>query len=358
MKLSIIVAVFNIEDFIGDCLESLVKISLSSDEYEIVVVNDGSTDQSLSVIESYAQMYRQIKIFSQENIGTGSARNTGIVRSTGEYIWIIDGDDFVNPKYVREALEYAINQKADVLAFDFMPVNELGLPENWISFQLKFDDHTHLSGPEFYSLNFENSYIWLYFFKRKLFLDKKLSFHDSIKMQDGELMPHIMSHTNKVVSFDKKLINYRFRYNSAVNNKAIESFNHLYFSMVYVYNSISDFQSRGNINTIIYKAIELKKTQIVKSLYYHFISNDYNGKINTAFISLLKESKIFPFPPHVVLHEHIKYRWVRMIINLHPLLGRFISQHINNLSPLYQLRILLNDSKAGSEIKMPEGVTK
>lgn len=351
MKLSIIVAVFNVEEFIADCLDSLVKVSLISDEYEIVVVNDGSTDKSSAIIECYGERYKQIKIINQKNKGTGAARNTGLTHSRGEYVWIIDGDDFINPEFIDLAINYAIEKNTDVLAFGSKSVNQLGLPEEWVSIKLQFGNQLSLSGPDFYYLNYANSYIWLYFFKRELFLKNNLLFHDSIKMQDSELMPHIMAKTSKVYYFNHNLINYRYRSTSAVNNKAIESFHHMYFSMVYVYNSLIAFQSKVDSPPLILEAIDLKKAQILKSLYFHFVSNRYNRMINKDFIKILKEGDVFPFPAHIVSHEHIKFRWILYIINLNPLLGRYLSRYINQVSPLYQLKKLLKSPKQSQEAK-------
>lgn len=78
MKLSIIVPVYNAGMYISNCLDSLLDQGLSKDEYEIIVVNDGSTDNSLSVISRYKKRFSCIKVVSQENAGQSVARNTGI----------------------------------------------------------------------------------------------------------------------------------------------------------------------------------------------------------------------------------------------------------------------------------------
>lgn len=94
MKLSIIVPVYNVEKYVEKTLTSVCNQDF--DDYEIIVVNDGSPDNSLKICEDFAKRSsRNIKIISQDNGGLSKARNTGISNSTGEYVWFIDSDDWI-----------------------------------------------------------------------------------------------------------------------------------------------------------------------------------------------------------------------------------------------------------------------
>ena len=94
IKVSVIVPVYNVEKFIDKCLNSLVKQSLK--EIEIIVVNDGTKDNSQKIIDKYVKKYPdKIKSYIKENGGQGSARNYGLKKASGEYIGYVDSDDFV-----------------------------------------------------------------------------------------------------------------------------------------------------------------------------------------------------------------------------------------------------------------------
>ena len=93
VKVSVIIPVYNVEKYLGECLESIIDQSL--EDIEIVCVNDGSTDNSLSILESYAELDNRIKIISQENHGLAAARNTGLKNINGDYVYFIDSDDFL-----------------------------------------------------------------------------------------------------------------------------------------------------------------------------------------------------------------------------------------------------------------------
>ena len=94
MRLSVIVPVYNIEKYVGKCLDSILSNDIQ--DMEVIVVNDGSTDNSLSVINEYAQKDNRVVIIDKGNGGCASARNAGIKKASGEYIGFVDGDDFVD----------------------------------------------------------------------------------------------------------------------------------------------------------------------------------------------------------------------------------------------------------------------
>lgn len=117
MKLSIIIPVYNLENYIATTLDSLLSICFS-DEYEIIVINDGSTDGSESVIRDYQQKQSQIKLYTIENQGVSNARNVGISKASGKYITFVDGDDTVEPDFFEKAIK-----ELDEGGYDFVQGN-------------------------------------------------------------------------------------------------------------------------------------------------------------------------------------------------------------------------------------------
>lgn len=98
VKLSIIIPVYNVELYIEKCLQSCLSQDIPYDEYEIIVVNDGSPDGSLAIAESIAKTTTNMTIISQKNGGLSAARNTGMSVAKGEYIWFVDSDDWIETK--------------------------------------------------------------------------------------------------------------------------------------------------------------------------------------------------------------------------------------------------------------------
>ena len=109
MKLSIIVPVYNVADYLPKCLDSLLAQDLPQNEYEIIVVNDGSTDNSGNIAQQYADKYANITLINQANQGLSGARNTGIKCAKGDYIQFVDSDDYVDI-HLFERLQHIIEQ--------------------------------------------------------------------------------------------------------------------------------------------------------------------------------------------------------------------------------------------------------
>lgn len=117
IMISVIMPVYNVENYIEKCLDSVCNQSFK--DLEIICVNDGSTDNSLKLLEDYAKRDSRIKIITQENGGIGHARNTGLKNATGEYVLFVDSDDFLCENSLDE-LYYNINSNnSDLVIFKF-----------------------------------------------------------------------------------------------------------------------------------------------------------------------------------------------------------------------------------------------
>lgn len=113
IKLSIIVPCYNSEKYLEKCIDSLVMQKTCYD-YEILMINDGSTDGTLKILDAYQKKYSDIRVISQENKGFSGARNRGIRESKGQYLMFVDSDDYVSDGYINALLESAICNNADI----------------------------------------------------------------------------------------------------------------------------------------------------------------------------------------------------------------------------------------------------
>ena len=110
MFISFIVPVYNTEKYLYACLDSLLDQDLSPDEYEIICINDGSTDNSLAVLKKYEAENKNIFVINQRNSGVCQARNAGLLKTKGEYIWFIDSDDIIE-KHSLKRLKAVIDSE-------------------------------------------------------------------------------------------------------------------------------------------------------------------------------------------------------------------------------------------------------
>ena len=113
MQISIIVPAYNVEPYIEQCLDSILKTPI--DEYEVIVVDDGSSDGTKEILERYQSLYKEIRVIMQSNSGAAAARNKGLDNATGEYIGFVDADDWVEPTMFSEMYYTAKQFDADIV---------------------------------------------------------------------------------------------------------------------------------------------------------------------------------------------------------------------------------------------------
>ena len=115
-KVSVIIPVYNTEEYIGETLNSIINQTLK--DIEIIVINDGSTDNSLRIINEYAQRDSRITVFTQANQGLSLTRNKGIIEARGEYIYFMDSDDLLENDALNSCYKHSTKGHLDFLFFD------------------------------------------------------------------------------------------------------------------------------------------------------------------------------------------------------------------------------------------------
>ena len=118
--ISVVIPVYNVEKYITDCLESIVSQTFS--EWEVVMVNDGSSDRSLEICKRFCERDGRFRVLEQENRGVSAARNTGIDACRGEYIFFMDADDTILPNTFEALNTVLYETKADMVSFQFQKI--------------------------------------------------------------------------------------------------------------------------------------------------------------------------------------------------------------------------------------------
>lgn len=209
-KISIIIPVYNVEKYLVKCLDSLVKQDLK--KCEIILVNDGSSDNSQIIIDDYKMKYpNYIKAYVKENGGQGSARNLGISKACGEYICFIDSDDYVEPNFIEEICNCLLEDKYDIIVFDMYKKYESKKNKEYLKGIINYADDIQknyilsLSGPC-------NKVM-----KKKLWVDNHLAFLENTIYEDLAIIPTIAKYTNKIKYLEKPLYNYLIHNGSTMN---------------------------------------------------------------------------------------------------------------------------------------------
>lgn len=195
-KLSVIIPVHNGEKYLERCLRSIFNQTFA--DMEIIVVNDGSTDKSKAICDTFAKKDKRIIIINQENKGLSGARNAGLNIAKGDYIGFIDGDDWIDLNFFEKLYSTAIKYDADISVADF--VREYSHKKKY---RLKLKkEKVYLATPEKYSICriYREGCVWNKIYRRNLIEDNNLRFEEGILYEDREFTAKVLHYSNKLVT--------------------------------------------------------------------------------------------------------------------------------------------------------------
>ncbi len=317
MLISFIVPVYNTELYLEECLDSLLNQDISYDEYEIICVNDGSTDSSSAILHNYASKYHNLVVIDKENGGVSSARNVGIDVAKGEYIWFFDSDDVLKSKSLLNLKSIITENKFDRIRVGMFVFN--GDVSHYIDDkELKTNSYA------------VDAYVCSSLLSRSFIFEHKCRFNTNLAYcEDCVFMFEINSHNPTLFVVDKPLYLYRNRENSAMtsfevaaNHKKIKS--HFIVSKImkeYYDNKFGDSVASAN--------------QMMASTWYTLNSSAKMPKSERKqIIKAMKKNGLFPRkrPPECTLTKSYQttrkdilgkiFDWVYM--NSHTHFGYFL----------------------------------
>lgn len=222
MKLSIIVPIYNVAPYLRKCVDSLLAQDIS--DYEIILVDDGSTDGSSDIADAIQSMYASspnnlitsspaIKVIHQENAGLSAARNTGIAVAQGDYIQFVDSDDYLQPNVLGTLMEQVEREQLDVLRFRYQNVRESG--EVFVPHEGMKTDYNNYSSEPTDGLTFLNDRMWVQcyvvqFLVKSVIVRQEL-FTPGIYFEDTDWTPRMLLRAKRIASTDLVVYNYLWR---------------------------------------------------------------------------------------------------------------------------------------------------
>lgn len=218
MKLSIIIPVYNSEKYISRCLDSLLNQKLSPTQYEIVVIDDGSSDKSQLIIKEYVELYSNLKLYSQQNLGVGMARNKGIDLAIGDYIYFIDSDDYIAHNVLSNLINYLEKFNLDILTFNSIGTINPNLNES-LSKNNEKELESITSGIQFIANRPYKNEIWWYFIKRTFLVSSEIRFIKGRWMEDAIFTTELFLRTVRISHTNQDVHRHMITPNSAMTSK-------------------------------------------------------------------------------------------------------------------------------------------
>lgn len=274
-KFSIVIPVYNVEDYIKECLDSIMNQTFK--DYEVIVVNDGTKDNSMDIVKKY-----KVKTINQENGGLSAARNNGAKHAKGEYLLFIDSDDTIEPDLLKELAE-ATSDKPEVIRFQIQEMYEDKSKK-----EFKETGFNTCKGEKAFSKICKYHFVenaWSYCIKRSYYEKEKYEFAKGMIHEDFGLMPLVIMKASRVKSIEYIGYNYRQRQNSIMSTVNYEK----------TKKKVNDFLEHYRFLTR-----EIDKTKLDSKIFKSFIANslilkitELKGKDYREYKKILKKEKVF-----------------------------------------------------------------
>ncbi len=219
--ISIIIPVYNVEKYIAECLDSI--ICQDCKDCEIILVDDGSTDNSLSICEYYCRKYKNIIFIHKENGGVSSARNVGINMAKGKFISFVDADDWVESNYIQTLKSYIKNEDAaDIIFFSMFLISQNG-EKNKITLEPTNCKERTAVEDAIFSLRYAGErdtfgWTWDKIFKKDIIQNKHIRFQEEVHFREDELFTlEFCRYITTLQITAEPLYNYRIRKDGLTN---------------------------------------------------------------------------------------------------------------------------------------------
>lgn len=318
---SIIIPVYNAEQYLQDCLNSVFSQNL--DSFEVICVDDGSVDHSADIIQDFQQNHFNLSLIHQVNQGPSSARNTGLKHANGDYVFFLDNDDtFLSNHSLHDIISTAQEHSVDIFVFNAM----INGDKPFLSPFPSSDDV--LSGPELMTLFYKtcNSLmipIWGHLYRRKFLLQNDLWFNEDFLVEDILFTPVVQYHAEKALCKDIPLVNYRWLRPNSITASATSRY-------------LIDKRNSGRELYRIFSSI-----QAHEDAPYRTIFSIYTELIHSIVNSKLRPSETLNQSDYNIMHNCIRTRRDRKCYRLMKIDSKLMIRYLDNTLPVL-LRKLVN----------------
>lgn len=217
-KASVIVPVYKVEEYLEKCVQSI--LAQTERDFELILVDDGSPDRCGALCDSLAQTDPRIRVIHQENQGLGGARNTGIREARGDWLLLVDSDDWIEPKILEKAMEAGLREEADLVMFAFRTVDEQGRELG--VFREDMPKERGITLQEHKEALLTAPCAWNKLYRRGFFQGTGLAYPPRVWYEDLRTSPKLMAKAGRMVFLDEVGYNYLQRQGSIMNSANLE----------------------------------------------------------------------------------------------------------------------------------------
>lgn len=331
MFLSIIIPLYNCEGFISECLDTILKSKFPKDNYEIIIINDGSRDLGAKICQRYAERHSHIRLLTQINKGASAARNAGLEVAEGDYVWFVDADDLIFSTFLFKAYQFLKEKNIELLCF-----NHIKIYSEHTEVVSEFANRHEMSGIDYFRGHYCN-FIWNKIYKRSSLKSKR--FLDGTKNIEDMLF-------NMITIIDMEHVlcvpEQGYKYNctnleSTSRNKNLRNLVKLDQDSLRVLTYLNEFanrQSANNKKIVLRDSLNFSITGHLFSLFRFYSPNRLKRRIKYyRNLGLYPVSKSYNYKGNIFLifanHESLFVNILRLVISTKHLVGMFSIKKMN-----------------------------
>ena len=295
MLLSIIIPVYNVQDYISNCLESALNQNLEKTDYEILAIDDGSEDKSYDILAQFEKENSNITVYKQINKGVGAARKTGLRNAKGKYIYFLDGDDYLASNTLKQLITILEDYHLDILGFKTRVTNQLNLqlPD-------KIPNEAYVpsiqSGIDFLGTNPNYRVeLWWYVLNKSFFEHSGLTFEDDKFVNDSYFTPGLFLKASRVAFFPMEVHRYVKRPNSITSKtdqqhyiKHIKDLEYAIFKMKDIISALPNEAIGAHLT------LKIKQESYVLFSFIRFMKSDLKWSYFLALLGRYKKISAYP----------------------------------------------------------------
>ena len=311
LKISVIIPVYNTADYLCRCLNSILNNDYNN--FEIICINDGSTDNSLEILQEYKNKEDRILLIDVPNGGISRARNLGLDYATGDYVCFIDSDDWIHSRFFSRMINVVAEGDFDIVFCEYIRVDDLVEEETIVT---EKERGVCLSSKNALDIHTFKSFVWGRLYRRQLF--EKTCFIEDVKISEDKLFNVLLVSRNPqlhILYLNERLYYYFNRRNSAINTSHSMDFK----ALSYIYLDYAE-----NSTDILFKDIFLTEAfkNTFSARYGLMVEKDVSVKhemdlLVKRCLSLEKLQRPFPLKKAILLrlfaYFPFLYRWFRIL---------------------------------------------
>ncbi|MEG3658567.1 glycosyltransferase [Arenibacter palladensis] len=328
MKLSIVIPCYNMEKYLPVCLNSLLCQDIDPINYEIIIVNDESQDDTLLIAKTFAKKHNHIHVIDKKNAGVGAARNTGLNRSQGTYIYFLDPDDYLAKNVLGKLLTVIDRNHLDILTFKSKEVKD---DSNYTSGNINTlsNEITIMDGISYIASNKYQNEVWWYFIRREFLIHTGIKFIEGKWMEDAILTAQLFCVAKKMAHLNLDAHRYRILPTSAMRNKSPEHYNKVIYDNANAAQEfvtlIQNIPQDHKYSQECVKRLKTRQQSFIFFLLVRLMKSDISTKKIPEMLTKFEEIDAYPLKQFLGVDYHgFGYSFMVFIFNNKPLINPFV----------------------------------